>query len=89
MEHPFETHDQDLVACEVVWPAGVKENGREYPVGSVVTLRRGHAAKQNRPGRETYRVIKTLRYHKDPDPEASYEQQVAPQPLDVTGDGIQ
>jgi len=88
MEHPFEPHDQDRVTVEVVHPQGVKEDGKEYKKGMWVTLSRGHAMAQNRPGGQVYRVIKTVRYHNDPNPSDSYEQPIAPQPLDVSGDGI-
>ena len=62
----YEPHPQDLVAVEVVFPGGVREDGKVYACGQTLTLARGHATAQNQPGRPVYRILSTVRYANGP-----------------------
>ncbi len=84
VQHPFEPASQDLVVVEVVHREGVKEDGKVYKFGKTLTLARGHAEAQNKPDRPVYRILKTVRYAKDPEPDASYEQRTVPGPLNIS-----
>ena len=38
MNHPYEPHPHDLVAVKVVWPQGVREDGRDYKPGATLKM---------------------------------------------------
>jgi hypothetical protein len=75
MEHPYEPHADDLVAVEVVFPAGVHVDGKVYAKGQTLTVTRGHALAQNRP---VYRILRTVRYVNGPPDQAEDVQPDAP-----------
>ena len=80
----FEEHPRDLVAAEVVFPRGIRENGRVYKCGEVIAIDRGHAMAQNKPDKKVFKILRTVRYKNDPNPDANYEEQPEDGPIDVT-----
>ena len=82
--HPFATTFDDLVVVEVLADDGVRFEGNIYHKGQTLTLSRGRAIRSNQPDRQVFRVLTTVRYANDPDPDASYEQRTVPGPLEIS-----
>jgi len=78
--HPYPVSDQDLVAVEVVYPQGVRQNGRNYRPGETLTLKRGLVTHYNK-HKPVYRVLRTVRYANGPADQA--EEQPAEGPLNL------
>ena len=80
--HPHPPHDQDTVVVEVLWPKGVKDDGKVYHQGQLYVTKRGHARGQNAPGRQVLRVVRTVLYYNGP--EVLAEESVGEGPLELS-----
>ena len=78
---PYTPSDQDLVAVEVVYPQGVRQNGRNYRPGETLTLKRGLVTHYNK-HKPVYRVLRTVRYANGPADQAEDRPVEGPLELD-------
>lgn len=77
---PHTPSDQDLVAVEVVYPQGVRQDGRNYRPGETLTLKRGLVTHYNK-HKPVYRVLRTVHYQHGPADQA--EEQPVEGPLEL------
>jgi hypothetical protein len=75
IEHPFPLHDDDQVVVEVLRAGGVIVDQRRHVQGERFVIGRGRATAANDrdPTQSVFRILRTVQYKHDPEPESRFE----------------